>query len=565
MTPTALTDACTQLGWTGLRPLQADIIGALDDGADVLAVLPTGGGKSALYQVPALARPGMVMVVSPLIALMIDQQQRLEAHGVAVGALHSQRTERQRRTDMDRLKKGELDLVYLSPEKLGTLDPRALEGVDVQLVAVDEVHAASEWGHDFRPAYRRIGENLEVLFPQGPPQLLAVTATATPDVISDVKAILRIPGTRPLKTWNTSPDRPNIFFGIVGGKVPVVRLVEHVGTPAIVYGSTRRSVEWAAEELKLHGFRADFYHAGRKKKDRVAVQEAFKADELEVITATNAFGMGVDKANIRGVVHLELPTSIEAYLQEAGRAGRDGKPAMAVCRATKDVIKVAAGHVKLQWPNADFVQHVWTHLKPHFLGRQRGAQGSLPVGQLQGTIAELAVLLGVSPFVLGPALRVLVDAGALQWVEKRELPVSVTLLSLAMGWEEEPFATVIDNLFEHADADGHVWGSVRFFEEQIGLDKKGASAMNMAGLIQVRWARKGRLYKLLTHGEPNLDRPHLDAIHKRQLKRLSDTERYLWWHSCRRRYLVSYFGHQVTSALHESCCDRCRQLAKKGA
>jgi RecQ family ATP-dependent DNA helicase len=569
---TAIQTACETLGWPqGLRPLQAEVMDAIMAGDDVMAVLATGGGKSGLYQVPALARPGLVVVVSPLIALMLDQQQRLEAHGVAVGSLHSQRTAPQRREDLERLKSGQLDIVYLSPEKLASLDPRTLDGVEVQLIAVDEAHCASAWGHDFRPSYGRIGKSLDALFPQGRPQLLAVTATATAPVVEDVKHLLGLPGERTLRTWNTSPDRPNIYFGVAGKSAVSPAMVASTGTPAIVYGSTRRSVERAAAELNLHGYRTDYYHAGRTKAERSRVQHAFQVGDLDVITATNAFGMGVDKADVRGVIHLEMPTSLEAYAQEAGRAGRDGLPSMAICRATIDALGVARSFVSMQWPEPDFVQLVWSRLKPWFTARRRGSDAFLPRGCVQGTVAELAILISqelpvhLSPELVGPALRVLVDIGALKSIDIGELPVSVTLLSgadLVRGPRAEP---VIQALRDRADSDGNVWGTVRFFEEEVGLDHAYAKSLRMKGAIQVTWARPGRLYQLVGQGDPPLDRPKMLALKQRQYDRLNQTNDFLWQPDCRREYLVGYFGHTVTDR-SERCCDRCtdKERARSG-
>jgi ATP-dependent DNA helicase RecQ len=301
---------------------------------DALVVMATGSGKSLCYQFPALLMPGLTLVVSPLIALMRDQVEGLRERGVCAVAVNSSQSEDEQRAAMDEIRSGRATLVYAAPERLrmaGFLGAIGARGVG--LVAIDEAHCASEWGHDFRPDYRDLAG---LLGPLRPRAVMALTATATAPVQKD---IVRRLGLRSPVRVTTGADRPNIVFDAVDAgegkglearkRAIVTQLVRECGDrPAIVYMRTRRACETLAEHLTALGFAARPYHA--KRPDRTEVQDAFAAGEVRVVCATNAFGMGIDVPDIGLVAHYSLPESIEAYYQEAGRAGRDGQPSRAV-------------------------------------------------------------------------------------------------------------------------------------------------------------------------------------------------------------------------------------------
>ena len=301
------------------------VLGALR-GRDVLAVLPTGGGKSLCFQVPALVLPGTTIVVSPLISLMEDQVGALTRRGVAAALLSSaQRRSEQRRVWSD-YEAGNLKLLYVAPERLAQLVDRK-PPQPVPLLAVDEAHCISEWGHDFRPHYRALGKHRVAL---GRPPTIALTASATPATRADITSLLRM--RRPVIALN-SFDRPNLHLSVKRAKSELARLRETAyllkrlrGT-AIVYVPTRNRTDGVAGVLRRWGFRASPYHAGLPAADRSALLEQFIGGRIRVMVATNAFGMGIDKADVRLVIHLGIPTRPEAYYQEAGRAGRDGNPA----------------------------------------------------------------------------------------------------------------------------------------------------------------------------------------------------------------------------------------------
>ncbi|HSR93382.1 MAG TPA: ATP-dependent DNA helicase RecQ [Solirubrobacterales bacterium] len=329
-----------KLGFRHWRPGQKEAVEAALDGRDSLIVMPTGGGKSLCYQLPGLATEDLTIVVSPLIALINDQWQRLTAAGHPVAMVTSAMGDEAVRRSLAQVRDGEARIVYCSPERFGsTVFLRAIERRRIDLLAVDEAHCVSEWGHDFRPDYLRLPEIAERL---GRPTVMACTATATEAVAREIAA--RFQMRDPLQV-RSGFDRPNLSFEVVrlegkGSKARRMALLEAgladpANRPAIVYCGTRRDTDDVAATLREAGLRALAYHAGMESEDRSSAQARFMAGEVEVVVATNAFGMGVDKADVRSVWHMAIPTSLEAYYQEAGRAGRDGLPAKAILLAMK--------------------------------------------------------------------------------------------------------------------------------------------------------------------------------------------------------------------------------------
>jgi len=312
-------------GFSSFRPLQAEIIADALAGRDVFALLPTGGGKSLCFQLPALARDGLTVVISPLIALMKDQVDALHAAGAPATFLNSSLNQTEGRDRYRRLHNGEYRLLYVAPERLmldGTLD--ALRKWNVRLIAIDEAHCISEWGHDFRPEYRQIAQ-LRPLFPDVP--MMALTATATERVREDIVTQLKLHEPR---RYVASFNRPNLTYRVVPKSQGYGQLLEFVRArpreAGIVYCASRAATEKLAERLNADGVKARAYHAGLTPKERSGNQELFLRDEVRVICATIAFGMGINKPNVRFVVHYDLPKNIESYYQETGRAGRDGLP-----------------------------------------------------------------------------------------------------------------------------------------------------------------------------------------------------------------------------------------------
>jgi ATP-dependent DNA helicase RecQ len=326
-------------GFDSFRPLQEQIIRDAILGKDVFALLPTGGGKSLCFQLPALVQPGLTLVISPLIALMKDQVDALQASGVAATFLNSSLSTAEARERFNLLHRGEYKLLYVAPERLmlpGFFD--TIRRWNVKLIAIDEAHCISEWGHDFRPEYRQLAQ-LRDAFPEIP--IMALTATATLRVREDIvtQAKLREPG-----RYVASFNRPNLSYRVVSKSQPYDQVFEFISArpteSGIVYCHSRKSAESVAAGLNADGIPARAYHAGMESGERSTSQEAFLRDEVRVVCATIAFGMGINKPNVRFVIHHDLPKNIESYYQETGRAGRDGLPSECVLLfSASDVVK----------------------------------------------------------------------------------------------------------------------------------------------------------------------------------------------------------------------------------
>ena len=378
-----LSRALARFGHETLRPGQADVIADVFAGHPVIGVMPTGAGKSLCFQLPATVlgeRGGVTLVISPLIALMKDQVDVLRARGIPAVALTSQAGAEEQRDILDGIRAGLFTLVYVAPERFRS--PRFVDALrsvagSIALVAIDEAHCISEWGHDFRPDYRRLGQVIAEL---RPPRLAAFTATATPEVRDDIAVQLAIPNAR---VHVHGFDRPNLYSAVqkAGGAADKIdRLTELVrtrdGGVALVYAATRKNAETYAQALKQAGMRARVYHAGLDGGVREKAQDVFMSGQLDVIVATNAFGMGVDKSDIRLVVHADIPRSPEAYYQEAGRGGRDGKPTRCVLLFNHGDIRLQEFLIDASYPSADLMRALWKllHTQPE-LGATHGRGG----------------------------------------------------------------------------------------------------------------------------------------------------------------------------------------------
>ncbi|HEY5774890.1 MAG TPA: DNA helicase RecQ [Xanthomonadales bacterium] len=311
------------------RPYQQEIIEQVLGGGDAFVLMPTGGGKSLCYQLPALHMAGLGIVVSPLISLMKDQVDALQANGVRAAMYNSNLDAQEARSVLSRLYNGELDLLYVAPERMMRVDfINSLEQVPLALIAIDEAHCVSQWGHDFRPEYAALGE-LRQYFPEVP--FIALTATADPQTRNDIVNVL---GLHQARMFTTSFDRPNIRYTVLEKHRPQSQLARFLsgqeGNSGIVYALSRKRVEEIAGFLNDRGHSAAAYHAGLSAQTRRDVQERFICDDVSIVVATVAFGMGIDKPNVRFVFHYDLPRHMEGYYQETGRAGRDGLPAEAL-------------------------------------------------------------------------------------------------------------------------------------------------------------------------------------------------------------------------------------------
>ena len=367
-------------GYSSFRPLQEEIIQSVLDGRDTLALLPTGGGKSITFQVPAMAMDGICLVITPLISLMQDQVENLKKKGIPAAAVHSGMYPAEIDTVLNNCRYGDNKLLYVSPERLTTDKMRdAIKRIKVNLIAVDESHCVSQWGYDFRPPYLRIAEIREIL-PSVP--LLALTATATPEVIIDIQAKLHF---RAPHLFRVSFERKNLTYFVFkeeDKRRRILTIIRKVKGSGIIYVKSRRQTKEIAGFLTREGISATWYHAGLEPKEREKNQQAWIKETRQVIVATNAFGMGIDKPNVRFVIHLDLPDSIEAYFQEAGRAGRDEKPAFAVLLYEQaDIIEVRK-NLDTTYPELQKIRDIYQAL---------GNYLKIPIGNGKDYMAEFDI------------------------------------------------------------------------------------------------------------------------------------------------------------------------------
>ena len=353
-------------GYDAFRPMQQEIISEALAGRDVLAILPTGGGKSVCFQVPALMREGICLVVSPLIALMKDQVQNLRDRGIAALAVYSGMSHREIDIALDNAVYGDYKFLYVSPERLRTtLFQARLSRMNVNFLVVDEAHCISQWGYDFRPDYLEISGIRKVIGPAVP--VIALTATATPQVADDIQEKLAF---RTKNRLTGDFARPNLSYVMretdnkMGRLLRVCKSVEGSG---IVYVSRRKNAEDIAAVLQAQGISAEGYHAGMARDTRSRIQDAWKRGETRIIVSTNAFGMGIDKPDVRFVCHYDVPDTLEGYFQEAGRAGRDGRPAYAVLLWNRTDLSRLRQTVRATYPPLDYIRDIYQ--KVHvFLG-----------------------------------------------------------------------------------------------------------------------------------------------------------------------------------------------------
>lgn len=410
-------------GYDSFREKQEEIINDILEGNDTLALLPTGGGKSICFQVPALCMDGVCLVITPLVALMIDQVENLKKRGVKAVAIHSGMSARQIDYALDNVIYGDYKLLYLSPERLKTsLFRERLKKMKVSFVAVDEAHCISQWGYDFRPSYLDIADLRELIPGRA---FLALTATATLRVVEDIQERL---GFKEKNVIRKSFYRPNLryFVRYTEDKVPaLLAVIKKQGGSGIVYVRSRKLTVEYANILRRHGVKADFYHAGLSHEDRDKKQKKWQLNQVQVIVCTNAFGMGIDKPDVRFVVNLDLPDSIEAYFQEAGRAGRDEQKAFAVLMVNHaDEIKLTE-KVEKMFPGIDSVKRIYALVMNHL----RLAMGA---GQMESYQLDLEALVQRSDFTFNEiyhSSKFIERAGYWQLSEGLKSKSEVTILA----------------------------------------------------------------------------------------------------------------------------------------
>ena len=405
-----LSQALSQhFGYGAFRKGQEAVVRSVLSGRPTIAILPTGGGKSLCYQLPALLLEGTTVVVSPLVALMKDQVDALRARGIAATFVNSSLSDQERNERQAAIRRGQVKLLYVAPERFRSASfLSAMQGIHVPLLAVDEAHCISAWGHDFRPEYQKIAQARAAL---GAERILALTATATPEVRRDIAEALELKDPR---VFVAGFDRPNLFIEVLrvaGDKDKLGRLAAILrnGEPGLVYAATRKNVEKVVSSLRGAGVAALGYHAGMGDEERTSVQDRFVRGDAPVVVATNAFGMGVDKADIRLVAHFDAPRSLEGYYQEIGRAGRDGKPSHALLLFNFADIMMQRRMIEAGRPSRDLVAQAWEAARE----------------LRQGSIDQLARACSVNASEVQSAVRLLESAGHLERGRGRDSQFSV--------------------------------------------------------------------------------------------------------------------------------------------
>lgn len=347
-------------GYSSFRGIQEQIISSIGEGKDTLGLMPTGGGKSITFQVPALAKDGVCIVITPLIALMKDQVQHLIERGIRADAIYSGRSHSEIIQILENCIFGGIKILYVSPERLNSkLFQAKLKHMKVSFITVDEAHCISQWGYDFRPSYLHIAD-IRQMKPDVP--VLALTATATPEVVDDIMDKLSF---RERNVFKMSFERKNLAYVVRetdDKSQEIIHILQSVGGSAIIYARSRKRTKETAQLLEEYGISATFYHAGMDTAVKDERQKAWQNDEIRVMVATNAFGMGIDKPDVRMVIHLDCPDSIEAYFQEAGRAGRDGRKSFAVLLFNDNDERKLDKRISDTFPEKDFIRDVYDHL-----------------------------------------------------------------------------------------------------------------------------------------------------------------------------------------------------------
>ena len=401
-------------GYDSFRDLQEEIITSIGEGKDTLGLMPTGGGKSITFQVPALAQSGLCIVITPLIALMKDQVQNLRKRGIKALAIYSGMTRQEIVTALENCIFGDYKFLYISPERLDTEIFRIkLRSMKVSMITVDESHCISQWGYDFRPAYLKIAEIRELL--PGVP-VLALTATATPEVVKDIQSRLNF---REENVFRMSFERKNLAYIVrkTDNKTgELLHILKRIDGSAIIYVRNRRRTKEITELLMQEGITADFYHAGLDNAVKDLRQKRWQNGEIRVMVATNAFGMGIDKPDVRIVLHIDLPDSPEAYFQEAGRAGRDGLKAYAVILYAKSDKMTLHKRVADTFPEKEYILQVYEHLQYYY----QMAMGDGFQCIREFNLEEFCRKFKYFPVPVDNALKILTQAGYLEYTDEQD-------------------------------------------------------------------------------------------------------------------------------------------------
>ena len=552
-------------GYAAFRPLQEEIIESVASGKDTLGLMPTGGGKSVTYQVYSLSKPGICLVITPLIALMKDQVENLKERGIKALAIYSGMTMPEIKIALDNAAWGNYKFLYLSPERISTERfKERINQLDVNLIAVDEAHCISQWGYDFRPSYLKIAE-LRDLLPDVP--VLAVTATATTTVIDDIQEQLKFKKKNVLRT---SYYRSNLIYLVRNEEDKVnylVKAVQKAKGTGIVYVRSRKQTREISDLFRTNRISADYYHAGLSSKTRSERQENWKSGKCRVIVSTNAFGMGIDKADVRFVIHLETPDSVEAYFQEAGRGGRDGKKAYSVLLFNNsDKLKLQRNVAK-SFPEPDVIKRIYEAICNFY---------QVAVGFGKDQVFEFSMAVFASRFSLQitevyNSLKILQREGYLELTDELDNPSKVY------------FKVDRDDLYKfqvaNADFDGFIKLLLRsytgLFTDYVQIDEKLlAKRANVSPDLVYQFLSRLRIQKIIDYipqkktpfvifskERIDMERIKISKENYQDRKRdyLNRIEAMIHYassgHKCRSQLLLQYFGE--TESVRCGKCDVC--------
>lgn len=556
-------------GFNRFRPGQEEILESILDTSDTLIIMPTGGGKSLCYQLPAFIRPGTTLVISPLISLMKDQVDTLRVLDLPAVAIHSLMTLKEQEEALEQIMSGKMKLAYVSPERLR--NPRflrALKEIRVSMVALDEAHCISQWGHDFRPDYLKIGHALGVM---GWPQTIALTATATERVRKDIIHHLRM---RSPRVFITGFDRRNLYWEVVAVSNDQEKLemmkerARRVAGAAIIYAGTRKGVGRIVQACQRDGLKAEPYHAGMEKEDRKRVQEDFMEARADLVVATNAFGMGIDRSDIRMVTHFNFPGSIEAYYQESGRAGRDGDPATCLLLYSPADRRLQEFFIEMRYPSRETIFAVYDRIRKR------------PEDLLWLTYAEIGMMgEKIQEMGVASSIRILEDAGAVMRLQRMDNQAELYL-------RRKP-GDILKDLPQRArvkrglllslsriHGEEELMEGIRFLPRELAqrLDvsleslRRTFSEMRALGEVDYIPPFRGRGLRVLKRVKPEeleIDFETLRLREANDMEKLDQIVAYATTRNCRRHFLLRYFGEGFK---RDRCgaCDLCRHVDGKG-
>lgn len=555
-------------GFEDFRAGQREVIASILEGHDTVVVMPTGGGKSLCYQLPALMKEGATIVVSPLIALMKDQVDALHARNLPATFINSSITFEEQKARINSIRRGEYKLVYVAPERFRSAHfVETLRGINVSLFAVDEAHCVSQWGHDFRPDFLRLRHAVEEI---GRPQVVALTATATPYVRADIIEQLNLNAPR---AFVSGFDRPNLSIKVVHtqkdrDKIAHIKaLAAEQGGSGIIYASTRKAVEQVSARLKSAGLDIVAYHAGMEESERTRAQDEFMSGRTQMIVATNAFGMGIDKADIRFVAHYQMPGSIEAYYQEIGRAGRDGLPSVCALFFNYADKRTQDYFIEGSYPPPDLIAQVYQALVATNQKR------------IELSVSEIATRASLrNEMAVQSALIILEKAGHIERGSAGENRASVRLLvppheaRASIGERETKTRQALFGLLggyevnERAETEIEV----KEFSEAVGLDvaaaRRALASLQSSGVLSYTAARRTRGVQMLDERPVKQLRIQQHEIARRaalEQRKLREMINFCYTENCYRAFILDYFGDEHHAPVCGTCGNCLAQAAGK--